>query len=425
MRNWVAVALAALLTLAAGAQQLTSPVQIVIDASQIVSEVSPLAFGANFGPLNAVPVDLIDAAKESGINYLRFPGGRVGDLGDVTHSQIDMYMTVCRMLNCTPAISARLEGGTPEKAAELVRYVNIEKGYDVRYWSVGNEADLFDDYTAERAAAEWRPIAEAMLEVDPDIVLIGPDTSQFTGEPHEAQLAHEFLREFLRQNGDMIDIVGVHRYPFGTQQATVAGLQADATRWATLIDNLHAVVMEEIGREIPVAITEFNSDWSSVNGQEATPDSHPNALWVADVLGQMLADDVQISVIHNFQSSDRLGGHGLLGRYEVRPAYYAYQLYKQFGTQVISAAHDGDVRAYAALREDGALTVMLINWADAESAAAMDITGFDTAGAEAEITMYDATADGLVTSTVAFSPDNSLTLTPLSLNLIVIPAEVE
>jgi hypothetical protein len=423
MRKWVAVALAALLTLAAGAQP--QPAQIVIDAGQIVSEVSPFVFGANYGPLQTLTVDLQEEAKTSGITYLRFPGGRVGDTGDMQPSQIDLFMAICRMLDCTPAISARLEGGTPEKAAEMVRYVNIEKGYGVRYWSVGNEPDLFDDYTAERAAAEWRPIAEAMLEVDPDIILIGPDTSQFTGEPNEAQLAHEFLREFLRQNGDMIDIVGVHRYPFGTRQATVEGLQADATRWSTLIDNLHAVVLEETGREIPVGITEFNSDWSPVSGQEATPDSHPNALWLADVLGQMVGGDVQIGVLHNFQSIDRLGGHGLLGRYEVRPSYYAYQLYKQFGTQVVSAEHDGDVRAYAALREDGALTVILINWADTESAAALDISGFEAAGTEAGITTYDPTTDGLATDAVALPPDTPLTLTPLSINLIVIPAREE
>ena len=422
MRNWVAVALAALLTLAAGAQQPPSSAQIVIDASQVVAEVSPLVFGANFGPLQTLTVDLQEEAKGSGITYLRFPGGRVGDTGDMQGSQIDIFMAICRMLDCTPAISARLEGGTPEKAAEMVRYVNIEKDYNVRYWSVGNEPDLFDDYTPERAAAEWRPIAEAMLEVDPDIVLIGPDTSQFTGEANEAQLAHEFLREFLRQNGDLIDIVGVHRYPFGTQQATIEGLQADATRWSTLIDNLHAVVLEETGREIPVGITEFNSDWSSVNGQEATPDSHPNALWLADVLGQMMGGDVQIGVLHNFQSSDRLGGHGLLGRYEVRPAYYAYQLYKQFGNQMVSTTHDGDVRAYAALREDGTLTVMLINWAEAESTAALDISGFD-AGADAKITTYNASTDGVATGTVSISPDAPMTLTPLSINLIVIPAE--
>ncbi len=422
MRHWVAAALAALCMLAARAQP--SPAQIVIDASEIIAEVSPLAFGANFGPLNAVPVDLIEAAKESGINYLRFPGGRVGDLGDVTTSQIDMYMMVCRMLNCTPAISARLEGGTPEKAAEMVRYVNIEKGYGVRYWSVGNEADLYDDYTAERAAAEWRPIAEAMLEVDPDIILVGPDTSQFTGEPHEAQRAHEFLREFLRQNGDMIDIVSVHRYPFGDPAATIDDIRADAERWTTLTQNLHDIATEELGREVPVALTEVNSHWSSIIGGEATPDSHANALWWADVFGQIAGADIEIVGYFNFQSSDRLGGHGLLGRYEVRPTYYAYQLYTQFGAQVVRAEHSGDVRAYAALREDGTLTLMLINWADSESTAALDIRGF-AAGADAEITTYDATTDGLATRTTSLAPDAPLTLTPLSINLIVIPAGEE
>ena len=104
MRNWVAVAVASLLVLGVGAQQ-PSPAQIVVDASAVISDISPLAFGANFGPLNTIPVDLIEEAQGSGINYLRFPGGRVGDLGDVTPSQIDMYMTACRMLNCTPAIS--------------------------------------------------------------------------------------------------------------------------------------------------------------------------------------------------------------------------------------------------------------------------------------------------------------------------------
>ncbi len=37
----------------------------------------------------------------------------------------------------------RLLDGTPEKAAELVRYTNIEKKYGVVYWSIGNEPNLF------------------------------------------------------------------------------------------------------------------------------------------------------------------------------------------------------------------------------------------------------------------------------------------
>src|SRR5690606_30352173 len=145
-----------------------SPEHVVIDVSTVIGEAKPELFGANFGPLNTVSVELREAAIASGVTYLRFPGGRVGDLGDMQNFQIDLFMSFCKLMACTPAISTRMEGGTPEKAAAMVRHVNVTKAYGVRYWSVGNETNLFDDYTAERAANEWRTIALAMLEVDPD-----------------------------------------------------------------------------------------------------------------------------------------------------------------------------------------------------------------------------------------------------------------
>jgi hypothetical protein len=52
-------------------------------------------------------------------------------------------------LGAEPSISVRLHGGTPEAAAELVRYTNIEQGYAVRYWSIGNEPSLYRDYDTE------------------------------------------------------------------------------------------------------------------------------------------------------------------------------------------------------------------------------------------------------------------------------------
>ena len=255
MRTWIGIALVAVLALTVTAQP--SPETVSIDAAEVINEVNPLVFGANFGPLNTVPLELKEEALAAGLPYLRFPGGRVGDLGDIPNFQIDLYMAVCKMMNCTPAISARQENGTPEKAAEMVRYVNVTKGYGVKYWSVGNEPDLWDGYTPERHSAEWRVFAEAMLAVDPDILFVGPDISQFTGvEGDSQQRAHDFLREFLRVNGDLVDIVSVHRYPFGATAATVEGLQADASGWEQLIDNLHQFAADELGRSVPVAITE-------------------------------------------------------------------------------------------------------------------------------------------------------------------------
>lgn len=98
-----------------------------------------------------------------------------------------------------------------------MQYTNAEQDYGVRYWSIGNEPSLYDDYDTERYNAEWRTFAEAMLAVDPDILLIGPDTHQYTGDPAadpKDEAGHDWLREFLLANGDLVDIVAVHRYPF-------------------------------------------------------------------------------------------------------------------------------------------------------------------------------------------------------------------
>jgi alpha-L-arabinofuranosidase len=47
-------------------------------------------------------------------------------------------------VGATVMFSVRLLDGTPEQAAEMVRYTNIEKEYNVRYWSIGNEPTLYD-----------------------------------------------------------------------------------------------------------------------------------------------------------------------------------------------------------------------------------------------------------------------------------------
>ena len=73
-----------------------------------------------------------------------------------------------------PHIHVRYLDRTPADAAETVRYINIEQGYGVRYWAIGNEAPYFyRDETADHYAATWRDFAEAMLAVDPSSQVSG------------------------------------------------------------------------------------------------------------------------------------------------------------------------------------------------------------------------------------------------------------
>jgi hypothetical protein len=52
----------------------------------------------------------------------------------------------------------------------------------------------------------------------------------------------------------------------------------------------------------------------------------------------------------------------MIAQDDVFPSYYTYQIYKQFGNELIySSSDDRDLSIYAARRPDGALSVMVIN----------------------------------------------------------------
>ncbi len=223
---------------------------LFVDAGEVTGEIGPYFYGVNYGPLQFISHELMPEAEASGIRFLRFPGGRWGDLNDLQPYQLNMFMALAEQINAEVNIHVRLENGTPEAAANLVRYMNVESDYNVRYWSVGNEPDLFDDYTTEDLNREWRLIAEAMLEVDPDIILIGPDVSQWNGTPEVNPVdpeGRDWLREFLLVNGDLVDIVSIHRYPFPRSQGNPVtpkdDLRQNTAEWDTIIPALREVIL--------------------------------------------------------------------------------------------------------------------------------------------------------------------------------------
>jgi len=117
---------------------------LYVDAAQTVAQVSPYAYGANLGAF-ALPVDLLEEASQSGITFLRFPNGEYGDENNLRPNQIDLFISMAKIVGAEPSIIARLKDGTPEAAAELVRYTNIEKEYGVQYWYIGNEPTLYGE----------------------------------------------------------------------------------------------------------------------------------------------------------------------------------------------------------------------------------------------------------------------------------------
>lgn len=399
------LALAMLVAAASGAagvaraQQTAGPGSgaLRVDPTTVIGEVGPFVYGANYGPLGTISVDLFELAADAGINFLRFPGGNWGDLNDIRPFDIDMLMRIAKLMGAEASVQVRLQNGSPEAAAELVRYANIEQDYDIRYWYVGNEPSLLEDYDVERLNHEWRAIAEAMLAVDPDLVLIGPEPHQWNGLPNGTLVDRngvEWVAGFLEANGDLVDIVAVHRYPFprsaGDPGTTVADLRENSDEWTDLVERLRTLARSVTGRDdLLFAVTEVNSHWSATIGGEATNDSAFNAIWWADVLGKLIYDGAYMVNYFDLQSSDARGGWGLLSKSGARPSYHVYQLYQEFGDELLAAgSSEPFVSVFAARRDDGKLSVIVTNLND--SGRELDLA-FTTSVTVAEARLLDAT----------------------------------
>jgi hypothetical protein len=178
------------------------------------------------------------------------------------------------------------------------------------------------------------------------------------------------------------------------------------------------LIHEYAGRDIPIAVTEFNSSYGTPVGGETTPDSHFNAIWMADVLGRMIRNGVFMANEWALATKGGSGGSGLVSQYEVLPAYYTYQMYKKFGSELVySSSDDPNVSIYAARREDGTLTVMIINLSLKEQTKAIRIG--DGTPVEAEAWLFDPEHKAESVGNVQISTE--ITVPPQSVSLFVIP----
>lgn len=411
------------------------PNTLFVDPALSLGSISPLIFGSNYGPWLTVPFYMLPQAFDSGIKILRFPAGAWGDHNDVTHMQIDQFMDFANKMGATAIFHVRLLDGTPEQAAEMVRYTNIEKNYNVQYWSIGNEPTLFDaelklrggSYDVDRFNKEWRAFAEAMKKVDPTIKLVGAEINQFSYDPTPGATTNfgprdeEWFIQFLKANGDLVDVVSFHRYPFpktrNSGPPTIDELRQNAQEWDKIIIHARELIHQYAGRDLPIAITEFNSAYDKSVGGEATPDSFYNGIWMGDVLGRMIKNGVFMSNEWALTAKGGFGGLGIIGPLDVYPVYYAYQLYKKFGNELVySASDDPDLSIYAARRENGTLTVMVINLSLEEKTKALRIG--DQAQVQAEAWLFDP--DHKVENMGSVDLSNRITVPPQSITLFIV-----
>ena len=129
--------------------------------------------------------------------------------------------------------------------------------------------------------------------------------------------------------------------------------------------------------------------------------------------------NADVFMINQWVLSQRSTGLGLFKGSEIRPTYYVFPLYKNFGSeQVYAASGVTDVDIFAAKRADGTLTLMVINLSDMEQSIPLQVKGVKLT--EAEVWLLDATHNAENLGTQAFASDGTVTLPAQSATLYVI-----
>lgn len=348
---------------------------LFVDATYNYGLISPFVRASNTGPWQTLALEHRTHSRDINLSMIRWPGGNWGDENDVTEWMIDEYIELCRAVGAEPCIHVRLFGGTSDAAANLVKYTNITKQYGVKYWAIGNEPDLFvkkrgaKRYTVADYAAEFVAYRQAMKQIDSTIVVMGPEISQFdadeqypvdaTGEP--------WLRGFLQRVTD-VEMVSWHRYPFGGAPVTRAQLQQDPITWVASVNKTRELMQQYLGREVPIAITEANSDWSGRVDRDTGTNSYANALWWSDVMARLIQAQCDI-IAHFCLGAIQAQGIGMFGPVSYNsdplPIFESYRLVARLGTVLLHSHCDDSRLSFLATKtDDGTIVCHLVNQTD-------------------------------------------------------------
>ncbi len=306
--------------------------------------------------------------------------------------QIDLAMAYAHAISAEPILQVPLlaadKSGTPasaDTAAGMVTYANVTMGYGIKYFSIGNEPDLYPDatgttkgipgYTPAAFCASASAYVTAMKAVDPTIQILGPELSW----KYQSN-ANDWLTPILQTCGALFDVVTIHRYPIDPTQTSVANAAVDATNLNDTIVHVRGIMQLAGAGDKPLAITEANITWDGDPAKStlpASPGTVPAGLWAADTFGEGLQNGLWATVFWSTREGWTLGLFASSGG-QPQPSYWALDLYAtHFGPTLLSVTSMPDgIRAYASRNQtDTGTQAIVVNWNDVPAMLTFQVTG--------------------------------------------------
>ena len=234
--------------------------------------------GSRLSDSNGFRKDVLEEIRQLDVPIVRYPGGNfvsgynwldgVGPKAsrprvlDKAWNSIESnqfgtneFMAWCRAAGTTPLMGLNLGTGTPEEAAALVEYCNVDKGtkwsdlrrehgfaepYKVQHWCLGNEMDgpwQIGHMAATEYGLKAADAARQMRDVDRDLKLIACGSS---GPFMPTYL--EWDREVLEQCYEYVDGLSLHRY-FGNNERDTGG---DTTKYLAMNLSMERQIAETL-----------------------------------------------------------------------------------------------------------------------------------------------------------------------------------
>ena len=362
---------------------------IEIAPNQVYRTIPPAIFGMNLEwALNGQGVwneeydrlqpEIIQLARDMGIKQWRFPGGIFSDLyhwrdgigprnlrppsvfGPAVFSNgfgTDEAFEFAEATDANLMITVNVLSGTPEEAADWVRYVNKD-GRRVTEWEIGNELYLdftqFDppreNWTAERYARAYMEFAKAIRAVDPSLRL-GAHV-EYNYSPSSFRVHPGWEDTVLQIAGSEIDFIAVHNafapvLPIADAGWDVRTVYSSFLAAPVLIKKSLRKLVETIKTQAPlnadriqIGITEWGPGFHIEPGSRWSDHLKTlgSALYAAGVL-KVLIEEPKVESAHAFKLSDggTIGWIGLRRQtYVAKPVAYALEMFtKHFGRNAV------------------------------------------------------------------------------------------
>jgi hypothetical protein len=366
--------------------------RVEVNVKSVIAEVPAAGYGVGMSVYDNdfTSHGLPEKLKAAGVTALRFPGGSYSDayhwktnLGTPgsniyvnANDTFDHFMMQNLQPEGAQAIltvnygsnEAGTGGGTLAEAADWVRYANIEKGWKVHYWEIGNEIggngyfndpgwefDLHSPYDHKRKGQpalsqtaygkNSLEFIRAMKSVDPTI-WAGVGVDMPDSNPADGNVA------LFKAVKDKVDFLIVHWYPKGS--STDLTVTEDIKPQVAALRDQFARFAGAAKKNIPIAVTE-------TNGGGAGPG---RALFATDTFLSWFeagAFTVEWQEMHN----------GFLSQVKEVPldtpaeAYYGMQMAslaaRPLDSLVAATSSSPLLVVHAVKRSDGGVALVLIN----------------------------------------------------------------